>query len=60
MGVGPELVTYPQVTRIEVIDNEGRRFVQYYSAGASAVLQDDGRTLKIFAGERQLKSGAQG
>ena len=55
MEVEPEFVAYPQVTRIEIIDTEGRRFVQYYSAGASAVLPDDGRTLKIFAGERQLR-----
>lgn len=42
---------YPEVTRIEVIDNYGRAFVRYYAfPQATIMLQDDGRTLKIFAG----------
>jgi len=41
----------PLVTRIEVIDADGRAFVQHYvDAGASMSVQDQGRTLKLFAG----------
>lgn len=38
------------VTRIEVIDTEGRQYVRYLDADefAQYVLQDDGRTLKMF------------
>lgn len=38
------------VTRVEVIDPEGRVFTKYYDVGmeARAVLQDDNRTLKVF------------
>lgn len=41
------------VSRIEVIDASGRAFVWYGDAGVSIQLQDDGRTLKVFAGERR-------
>ena len=41
----------PNVTRVEVVDEEGRAFAGYYLAGDStAQLQDEGRTLKIFVG----------
>lgn len=38
------------ITRVEVISQEGREFVAYYSdpVEARAVLQDGGSTLKIF------------
>jgi hypothetical protein len=41
-----------KVTRIEVIDAHGRAFVQtgYHPAGITIEVQDDGRTVKIFAG----------
>lgn len=45
----------PTVTRIEVIDDTGRAFVRYYRqhelGGVEIHMQDDGRTMKIFAGE---------
>ena len=41
-----------KVTRIEVIDAGGRAFVRMYDLPGVAVdVQDDGRTLKVFAGE---------
>lgn len=38
------------ITRVEVISEEGREFVMYLNdpVEARAVLQDDGATLKIF------------
>lgn len=38
------------VTRVEVIDPEGRVFSRYYDdkMSVSAAVQDDGRTVKIF------------
>lgn len=53
-------LTMPKGTRVEVIDSEGRVFTQYYRAGEGGVyvsIQDDGRTVKVFAGtpgERQF------
>ena len=48
-------VNYPEVTRIEVIDNYGRAFVRYYAyEGVTLVLQDDKRTLKVFASEPRI------
>lgn len=45
-----------RVTRIEVIDNDGRAIVRYYdSPGVLIDIQDEGRTLKVFAG-RPLKT----
>lgn len=37
-----------KVTRIEVIDETGRGYVNTQAGRAEAQLQDDGRTLKIF------------
>lgn len=38
-----------KITRLEVIDDEGRQFVRYFEAGEMKFdLQDEGRTLKIF------------
>lgn len=40
------------VTRIEVINSRGRVFTQYYKPHTAIVqIQDDGRTIKVFAGE---------
>jgi hypothetical protein len=42
-----------RIDRIEVVGPGGREFVAYYSdSGVILSLQDDGRTLKIFVGER--------
>lgn len=41
------------VDRVEIIDRTGRAFVRRYEvAGASLSVQDDGRTLKVFADGR--------
>jgi len=39
---------YTDVTRVEVIDNNGRSYVKYDVVATSTSLQDDGKTLKIF------------
>lgn len=38
-----------KVTRLEVIDAAGRRYVNWEAAGLEFSFQDDERTLKIFA-----------
>lgn len=48
---------FKDVTRIEVIDETGRAFVAYYQThGVEFQLQDDGRTIKLFAGKRLADS----
>ena len=39
---------FSQVTRVEVIDNDGRRYVKYNVTDVQLSLQDTGRTLKLF------------
>jgi hypothetical protein len=39
---------YPDVTRIEITEPDGRTIVIYQDAGVTLDLQDDQRTLKIF------------
>ena len=48
-------LSLPLVTRVEVIDPiEGRAFTgRYGAAGASVHVQDEGRTIKVFAAETQ-------
>lgn len=42
-----------RVTRVEVIDSDGRVVVRYYDGpGVLIDIQDEGRTLKVFAGRR--------
>jgi hypothetical protein len=45
---GDFLKNYPDVTRVEVIGNDGREFVQYGCSNVRVSLQDDGRTIKVF------------
>ena len=40
--------SYPQVTRVEVITNNGREFVRYECSNVQISLQDDGQTVKVF------------
>ena len=40
--------SYPDVTRVEVITNNGREFVQYECSNVQVSLQDDGQTIKVF------------
>ena len=42
------LYSYPQVTRVEVITNNGREFVRYECSNVQVGLQDDGQTVKVF------------
>jgi hypothetical protein len=44
---------YDNVTRLEVVGPGGREHVGYYMPGVVLELQDDGRTLKLFVGERR-------
>ena len=39
---------FPKVNRIEVIDNDGRRYVKYNVVDAKIDLQDNEQTLKLF------------
>ena len=39
---------YPKVTRVEVIDETGRSYVNCLCDNVDVQLQDDNRTLKIF------------
>jgi len=45
---GNFLKNYPDVTRVEVITDEGRAFVCYECSNVQVSLQDDGQTLKVF------------
>ena len=48
------LKSYPEVTRIEVITDNGREFVRHNCANVRVSLQDDGRTIKIFMHQEQI------
>lgn len=39
---------FPKVTRVEVIDSNGRSYVKYDVKDVSISVQDDERTLKVF------------
>ena len=47
-STGDWIRDYPDVTRVEVITNNGREFVQYECSNVQVSLQDDGQTLKVF------------
>ena len=44
----PSSINYEDVTRVEVIDAEGRAYVNTNAAYVVTDLQDEGRTLKVF------------
>ena len=47
--VNDTVVDLPKVTRVEVIDGDGRSYVNWRKENTTQIsLQDDGRTLKIF------------
>jgi hypothetical protein len=54
---GDFLANYPKVTRVELITNNGREFVQYECSNVQMSLQDDGQTIKVFLFST-LKEGA--
>lgn len=41
-------IVFPKVTRVEVIDKDGRAYTNYDVSRCELMLQDDDRTLKIF------------
>ena len=51
---GDFLKNYPEVTRVEVITDDGREFVRYDCHNVQVSLQDDGRTLKVFLKQEQI------
>jgi len=40
--------SYPTVTRVEVIDSNGRVYTTWNATDVVTFLQDEGRTLKVF------------
>jgi hypothetical protein len=48
MPNGDFLKNYPDVTRVEVVTNEGREFVRYECSDVQVSLQDEGQTIKVF------------
>ena len=48
MPNGDFIKSYPDVTRVEIITNNGREFVQYECSNVQVSLQDDGQTIKVF------------
>jgi len=48
MPNGDFLQPYPEVTRVEVITNNGRELVRYECSNVQVSLQDDGQTIKVF------------
>jgi hypothetical protein len=45
---GDFLKNCPEATRVEVITNNGREYVQYECSNVQVSLQDDGQTIKVF------------
>lgn len=41
-------IPFPEVNRVEVIDENGRSYVKYNCNNVKICLQDDGYTLKLF------------
>jgi len=47
---------FPDVNRVEVIDENGRSYVKYNCNNVKMCLQDDGYTLKLFL-DKENKDG---
>jgi hypothetical protein len=45
---GDFLKSYPEVTRVELITNWGRKVVELGCSNVKVSLQDNGRTIKVF------------
>jgi hypothetical protein len=45
---GYDVINFPAVTRVEVIDDNGRSYSEWDVHSVKASVQDDGKTLKIF------------
>lgn len=49
MAILPSVTSLEKVTRVEVVDQHGRSYVNYDSTNSVAIsIQDEGRTLKVF------------
>jgi hypothetical protein len=48
-----KLTEKPQVTRVEVIDGNGRSYSDYKVTNCELSYQDDGKTLKVLLAERE-------
>lgn len=46
----PEVV-YKSITRVELIDDDGRRYINWDAHAVRISIQDGGRTLKLFVGK---------
>ena len=42
------VMPFPEVTRVEVIDKDGRAYTNYDVSSCELLLQDGDKTLKIF------------
>jgi hypothetical protein len=51
---GDFLRNFPNVTRVEVITDDGREFVRYDCSNVQVSLQDGGRTVKVFLKQEQI------
>ena len=51
---GDFLKNYPEVTRVEVVTDNGREFVQHDCTNVQVILQDDGRTIEVFLKQEQI------
>ena len=45
-----------KITRVEIIDETGRSYVKRDISGLEVLLQDDGRTLKIFISKNKMRA----
>ena len=51
---GDFIKNYPEVTRVEVVTDNGREFVQHDCTNVQVSLQDDGKTIKVFLKQEQI------
>lgn len=47
-STGDSIRNYPEITRVEVITNNGREYVNWDCSDVKVTIQDQGRTLKVF------------
>jgi len=60
MPNGDFLHSYPEVTRVEVVTNNGRELVRYECSKVQVSLQDDGQTIKVFLFSTWMRSEFRG
>jgi len=47
-----EFTRFPKITRVEVIEESGRKYVNWDCKDVSLSIQDNDRTLKVFIGPK--------